>query len=77
MSLAMARQRAAGNRTAVAEGRDPLLERRKTRKVPTFREVGESYLKANAPRWKAQEDRKKLATADGKIRLSGVWEYQH
>ena len=55
MSLAKARQRAADNRTAVADGRDPLLERRKTRKVPTFQEVGESFLKANAPRWKSRK----------------------
>ncbi len=52
MSLAKARERAAGNRTAVADGRDPLAERRKTRKVPTFREAGESFLLANVPRWK-------------------------
>ena len=32
VSLTKARERAAGNRTAVADGRDPLAERRKTRK---------------------------------------------
>ena len=37
VGLAKARQLAADNRAAVAEGRDPVLERRKTRKVPTFR----------------------------------------
>ncbi len=52
VSLAMARQRAAGNRTAVADGRDPLAERRKSKGVPSFQEVSESYLLANAPRWK-------------------------
>ena len=50
--LAKARERAAGNRTAVADGRDPMAERRKTRRVPSFQEVGESFLLTNAPRWK-------------------------
>ena len=52
VSLAKARERAAGNRTAVADGRDPLAERRKTRKGPTFQEVSESFLLGNTPRWK-------------------------
>ena len=52
VSLAMARQRAASNRTAVADGRDPVAERRKSKRVPSFQEVSESYLLANAPRWK-------------------------
>ncbi len=52
VSLAMARQRVAGNRIAVADGRDPLAERRKSKRVPSFQEVSESYLLANAPRWK-------------------------
>ena len=52
VSLAKARERAAGNRAAVADGRDPLAERQRTKTVPTFREAAESTIEANRPRWR-------------------------
>lgn len=51
VGLARARLLAAANRAAVAEGRDPLLERRRSR-VPTFREASLRVHEANRPRWK-------------------------
>ena len=51
VGLARARLLAAANRTAVAEGRDPLSERRRLR-VPTFREAALQVHEANRPRWK-------------------------
>ena len=54
VSLAMARNRAFTNRRAVAEGRDPLAERRKA-KVPTFREAATKTYEANRPRWRSEK----------------------
>ena len=51
VSLAQARRRAADNRAAVADGRDPLSERRRSF-VPTFREAAHTVHKANRPRWR-------------------------
>ena len=51
VSLAQARRRAADNRAAVADGRDPLSERRRS-SVPTFREAAHTVHKANRPRWR-------------------------
>ena len=48
VSLAVARRKAEDYRVAVAEGRDP--ERPKT--IPTFRQVMEMYIEANAPTWR-------------------------
>ena len=51
IGLAEARRRAFANRVAVAEGRDPLADKRRT-KAPTFREAAERTFEANRPRWR-------------------------
>ena len=55
ISLARARTLAATNRTAVAEGRDPLAEKMEAKRkaaIPTFREAAERTFEANQPRWR-------------------------
>ena len=55
IGLAQARGLAAANRTAVAEGRDPLAEKRETKRkaaIPTFREAAKRTFEANRPRWR-------------------------
>lgn len=49
VSLAKARERAFANRVAIADGRDPLADKR--RKVPTFREAARRTAEANRSRW--------------------------
>ncbi len=51
VSLVRARQLADGHRLVVAEGRDPLAEKRRA-KMPTFREAAETVHAANLPRWR-------------------------
>ena len=51
VSLKHARNLAASNRTAVAEGRDPLSEKRRAT-MPTFREAAGIVYKANLHRWR-------------------------
>ena len=51
VSLAKAREKATGNRTAVAAGRDPLAEKRKPA-MPTFKEAASAVHEANRPRWR-------------------------
>lgn len=51
IGLAEARRRAFANRVAIAEGRDPLADKRKA-KVPTFRECAVQTFEANRPRWR-------------------------
>ena len=51
VSLARAREKAAYNRAAVAEGRDPLAERHAPA-MPTFREAASAVHEANKPRWR-------------------------
>ncbi len=51
VSLAMARRRAAENRTAIAEGRDPLVEKRRSRK-PTFAQAAEETFNSLRPTWR-------------------------
>ena len=51
VSLASARRRAAKNRTAVADGRNPLTEKRRSA-VPTFRQAATQTLEALKPRWR-------------------------
>ena len=51
VSLAQAREKAADNRAAVAEGRNPLAEKRSPA-MPTFREAARSVHEANIPRWR-------------------------
>ena len=51
VSLAKARERAFRNRIAIADGRDPLAEKRKAM-VPSFREAAERTFAALKPRWR-------------------------
>ena len=54
ISLAKARERAFANRVAIADGRDPLAEKRKAR-VPTFQEAAKRTYEANRPRWRSEK----------------------
>ena len=51
VSLAQARSKAADNRAAVAEGRDPLAEKHAPA-MPSFREAAYTVHEANMPRWR-------------------------
>ena len=51
VSLSMARRRAAENRTAIAEGRAPLAEKRRSWKA-TFEHVAQKTCDALKPRWR-------------------------
>ena len=51
VSLAKARELALANRLAVAEGRDPLAEKKRAA-TPTFREAAQATFEANRPRWR-------------------------
>ena len=51
VSLALAREKAAEKRAAVAEGRDPLADKRSPA-MPTFREAARAAHEANRPRWR-------------------------
>ncbi|MFN7174375.1 MAG: tyrosine-type recombinase/integrase [Thermaurantiacus tibetensis] len=52
VSLAMARQRATEMRRAIAEGRDPVAERRAARAVPTLAQALDAWIAKEAPGWK-------------------------
>ena len=54
VSLAQARKRSAGNRTAVADGRDPVSDKRKP-KMPTLKEAAYTVHNANRPRWRNEK----------------------
>ena len=58
ISIAKARERAFANRVAIADGRDPLAEKRKAR-VPTFQEAAKRTYEANRPRWRSEKVAKK------------------
>ena len=51
VSLALAREKAADNRAAIAEGRDPVAEKHAP-SMPTFREAAYTVHEANKPRWR-------------------------
>ena len=51
VSLARAREKAADNRAAIAEGRDPVAEKHAP-SMPTFREATSAVHEANKPRWR-------------------------
>ena len=51
VSLAKARQKALENQAMIAEGRDPLAEKRAL-KMPTFREAAHIVHATNKPRWR-------------------------
>ena len=56
ISLARARELTATNRTTIAEGRDPLAEKRKAaRSVPTFSEAALQVHQLNSARFKSQK----------------------
>ena len=52
VSLAKARQRAMVNRVAIADGIDPLAEKRRAN-TPTFRAAAVATWEANRPRWRS------------------------
>ena len=54
VSLSKARELAAANRSLVAEGKDPLLEKRRS-PIPTFREAAIKVHEANLPRWRNEK----------------------
>ena len=51
ISLAEARRRALANRLAIANGGDPLADKKRA-KTPTFREAAQATFDANRPRWR-------------------------
>ena len=51
VSLALASEKAAYNRAAVAEGRDPVAEKHAP-SMPTFREAAHAVHEANKPHWR-------------------------
>ena len=51
VSLARSREKAAGNRAAIAEGRDPVAEKHAP-SMPTFREATHAVHEENKPRWR-------------------------
>ena len=51
VSLAQARERAADNREAIGNGKDPVAEKRKPA-FPTFSEAARAVHEANKPRWR-------------------------
>ena len=51
ISLAQARRRAANNREAIGNGRDPVAEKRRP-STPTFSEAAHAVHEANKPRWR-------------------------
>lgn len=54
VSLAQARKRSADNRAVVADGKDPVSDKRKPR-MPTFKEAAFTVHKANRPRWRNEK----------------------
>ena len=52
VSLAVARRKAGEYRAAVADGRDPVAEKRRA-DTPTFREAARKVYDANRPRWRS------------------------
>ncbi len=57
VSLEKARRRAFENRVAIADGRDPLAEKRRT-KVPTFHEAAQKTYETLSPRWRNEKVKK-------------------
>ena len=51
MSLALAREKVADNGATIAQGRDPVSQKR-TPAIPTFREAAKAVHEANKPRWR-------------------------
>ena len=72
ISLAKARERAAANRTAVADGKDPQADSRKPT-LPTFRQAAERYIKANRARWRNPKTAINWRGVVRDVRLSRLW----
>lgn len=66
VSLAQARQRAGEARAALAEGRNPIDDRRAAkaaeRTIPTFSEVADAYIAAHSPAWRSRKHRDQWST---------------
>ena len=54
VSLAQARRRSADNRAAVADGKDPLADKRRP-EMPTLKEAAYAVHDANRPRWRNEK----------------------
>ena len=54
VGLAEAREKAFDNRRAVAQGRNPLAEKRRAG-MPTFRDAAQRTFEANRPRWRSEK----------------------
>ena len=70
VGLAQAREKAADNRAAVAEGRDPVAEKHSPA-MPTFREAARAVHAANNPRWRNARHSGELAADPGASRHAG------
>ena len=55
VSLEKARRRAFENRVAISDGRDPLAEKRRANKVPTFKEAAKRTYETLRPRWRSEK----------------------
>ena len=54
VSLVDARKKALEHRAAIAEGRDPVAEKRRTT-IPVFRDAAKAVHEANRPRWRSEQ----------------------
>ncbi len=66
VSLAKAREKAAAIRAAIADGRDPLAEKREAvqrAETPTFEAAARAYHAANLPRWRCSRHGKRWLAA--------------
>ncbi|MCY4397607.1 MAG: tyrosine-type recombinase/integrase [Rhodospirillaceae bacterium] len=67
VSLAKAREKRLAILAAIADGRDPLAEKREAQRkadVPTFREAARQYHAANLPRWSAKHGKQWIETLE-------------
>ena len=71
VSLALAREKAADNRAAIAEGRDPVADKHAP-SMPTFREATSAVHEANKPRWRNPRHILRLDSDFGTSRYAGI-----
>ena len=62
VSLAKARERAATNRSVIADGRDPIAEKR-TSATPTFKTAAETVHEMSRPRWRSEKNGRQWLTS--------------
>ena len=55
VTLAKARERAAANRAAIVDGRDPVAEKRRPA-MPTFRAAAQAVHEMSRPRWRSEKN---------------------